>query len=103
MPAGPPAHLRDELLRRRRLVVRADLVIWHQAPNLAAEARGSPSSTAANHAAAVRITRRNGSVAGQAATELPVGRKGGRTRHVRTVCGGNLARVRFPPPPCSVG
>jgi len=36
---------------------------------------------------------------GQAATELPAAWKGGRTRHVRTVCGGNVARVRFPPPP----
>src|SRR5512133_3126593 len=54
MSAGPPARLRDELLRRRRLVVRADLVIWHPTPNLAAEARGTTSSITANHAAAAR-------------------------------------------------
>jgi hypothetical protein len=104
MPAGPPAHLRDELLRRRRLIVRADLVIWHQARPLSqpkrAEARRPPPPTMPLPSGSRDETDRS---RGQAATELPVARKGGRTRHVITVCGGNLARVRFPPPPLIAG
>jgi hypothetical protein len=76
MSAGPLAHLPGA------------------APTLAAEARGSTSSTTATMPLPSRSGDETDRSRGQADAELPAARKGGRTRHVRTVCGGNVARVR---------